>query len=101
MLRDRAPSRCRSGLFGQEIETESAKLILAVAVDKGEEMAALDNVVAVSGRSGVRLHRGRIDASSPEVTGKRPGFGVRVLAVPDSGQIALTGQTDCLDAAGG
>jgi len=101
VLLDRAPSRCRSGLFGQEIDTESATLFLAVVVDKGEEKAALDNVVAAWGRSGVRLYRGRIDASSPEVTGDRPGFGVRVLAVPDSGQIGLSGQTDCLEAAGG
>lgn len=44
MLSDRAPSRCRSGLFGQEIKTESAKLVLTVAVDTGSEEATLDDV---------------------------------------------------------
>lgn len=94
---DLGPSTCYSDYLKRDLGTVSSQFNLVVPVPRGSERAVLDKVVAAWEREGIKLYRGRLDRRTPEVTGRADGYGVRVLAVPDSGQVPLTGQTDCLD----
>jgi len=98
---DPGPTPCQSDVTGQILDTESARLVLVVKVEPNLEKDALKATVAAWEKVGVELDRSRIDDVQPEVLGRRPGYGVRVLAVEGSGQLALTGETDCLAPADG
>lgn len=101
VVSDLPPGQCLSDLTGAVLDTESATLGYALPVDDGTEKVVLMQVVAEWERIEIELDRGQIDDRDAEVVGQLPNLTVRVLAVPDTGQVALTGQTDCLDPAGG
>ena len=96
---DRAPSTCYSEYLARDLGTVSSRFILIVPVRRGSERAVLDKVVAAWEREGIELYRGRLEDRQAEVTGRADGYDIRVLAVPDSGQVSLSGATDCLDPA--
>lgn len=94
---DTGPSTCYSDYLKRDLGTVSSQFNLIVPVQRGSERAVLDKVVAAWEREGIKLYRGRLDHRHAEVTGRADGYGIRVLAVPDSRQVSLTGETDCLD----
>jgi len=94
---DLGPSTCYSDYLVRDLGTVRSRFILDVPVPRGSERAVLNKVVAAWEHEAIKLYRGRLDHRPPEVTGRADGYGVRVLAVPDSGQVSLTGETDCLD----
>lgn len=97
---DTGPTRCQSSQLGRVLDTVSVSLVLTVPVEPGRERDALDDVIAAWTDAGFEVDRSGIDRRDPQVLTKRDGFGMRALAVADSGQLALTGSTDCLEAAG-
>lgn len=101
VLSDSGPVPCQDDATGAVTDEQSASVTIAVPVEAGREVDALDAVVAHWEAEGVRLDLSRRDGSPPEVLARGDAFGVSALAVAGSGQVSVMGATDCLEAAGG
>ncbi|MCA1678879.1 MAG: hypothetical protein LC777_08020, partial [Actinobacteria bacterium] len=90
-------STCYSGIIVRDLGTQYATFSLAVPVEAGSERDVLEKVIVAWERKGIKLGRTRLDHGDAEVGGGADGYTVRALAVRGTGQVALTGATDCLD----
>lgn len=90
-------STCYSGIIVRDLGTQSATFNLVVPVQAGSERGVLEKVIVAWKREGIKLGPTDLAHGDAEVHGAADGYTVRALAIRGTGQVALTGATDCLD----
>lgn len=90
-------STCYSDILVRDLGTQYATFSLVVPVEARSERDVLEKVIVAWESEGIKLGGTRLDRRVAEVGGKANGYTVRALAVRGTGEVALSGATDCLD----